>query len=70
MTCTAVLWHGPGHQSQSRCHVEGDHDVHEAEYVGEAGFMITARWRNGSYTDQLRAKGIAFSPRATPTTWP
>ena len=24
--CTAVIWHGPGHQSKGRCEVTGDHE--------------------------------------------
>jgi hypothetical protein len=31
-TCSAVLYHGPGHQSKSRCTEVGPHDVHRTIY--------------------------------------
>lgn len=30
--CSAVLFHGPGHQSQTRCNVKGPHITHAAVY--------------------------------------
>lgn len=30
--CEAVLFHGPGHQSKTRCRIEGPHEVHETIY--------------------------------------
>jgi len=30
--CTAILHHGPGHQSQTKCDVVGKHDVHHCHY--------------------------------------
>ena len=30
--CRAVIWHGPGHQSKTRCQVQGPHTVHRAIY--------------------------------------
>jgi hypothetical protein len=59
--CDAYLWHGPGHQSRTRCRVKGEHEIHEAEYGGGV-----ARWKDGSYTDGLRAKGIDFDPESYP----
>jgi hypothetical protein len=59
--CTAFLAHGPGHQSRSWCEVEGEHDVHVTHYHGEC-----ASWRNGEYTDRLRAKEIEFDPESYP----
>jgi hypothetical protein len=37
--CQAFLFHGPGHQSSTRCRLTGEHDMHEAEYHGDV-----ARW--------------------------
>jgi len=41
--CDEFIWHGPGHQSRTRCRLKGDHDVHEAIY-GE--FQTYAKWRS------------------------
>ena len=30
--CEAVIRHGPGHQSRTKCQVVGKHKVHEAVY--------------------------------------
>lgn len=38
--CHAVIYHGPGHQSSTRCRVKGEH-IHEAVY-GE--FSQFAEW--------------------------
>lgn len=38
--CTAIIRHGPGHQSKTRCRVQGEHDEHEAVYMGQF-----ATWR-------------------------
>lgn len=60
--CTAHLYHGPGHQSRSRCEVKGPHDVHMTHYHGGQ----RATWRDGSYTDKLRAGNISFDPESYP----
>lgn len=60
--CTAILWHGPGHQSQSRCEITGPHEVHETHY----GPGDLARWRTGDYTGRLREQGIDFDPESYP----
>lgn len=52
--CKAKLYHGPGHQSSTLCRLTGEHEIHEAIYGGHT----LARWRDGSYADQLRQKGI------------
>lgn len=39
--CDAFIWHGPGHQSRTRCQVTGPHAVHETVYG--AGLQL-ARW--------------------------
>ena len=41
--CDAVIWHGPGHQSRTRCRLTGEHEIHEAIY-GE--FSQYATWRS------------------------
>jgi hypothetical protein len=61
--CTAFICHGPGHQSKTYCRVDGPHEIHEAVYGSYSTF---AQWRDGSYTDQLRADGINFSPEQYP----
>lgn len=63
--CPALFYHGPGHQSRSRCELTGEHDVHETHY---GGYDTRARWRTGSYTDKLRAGGHDFDPRSYPET--
>jgi hypothetical protein len=30
--CDAVLWHGPGHQSRTKCRIKGPHTIHRAVY--------------------------------------
>lgn len=40
--CSAVIWHGPGHQSSTKCQVIGNHRVHEAVY---GSMEQTAKWR-------------------------
>jgi hypothetical protein len=61
--CQAFIWHGPGHQSDTRCHVEGEHEIHEAIYGSERQL---ARWRDGDYTSKLREQGIEFNPESYP----
>ncbi len=39
--CSAAIWHGPGHQSETKCQVTGKHTVHEAVY---GSMKETARW--------------------------
>lgn len=40
--CSAAIWHGPGHQSETKCQVTGPHKIHEAVY---GSMEQTARWR-------------------------
>lgn len=40
--CSALIRHGPGHQSKTRCRLTGPHAVHEAVY---GSMMQFARWR-------------------------
>lgn len=42
--CEARIWHGPGHQSATRCTVKGKHEIHECEY---GQFDQLARWIGG-----------------------
>lgn len=30
--CQVKIWHGPGHQSSTRCTVKGPHEIHETIY--------------------------------------
>lgn len=39
--CSAIIWHGPGHQSKTHCSLTGEHEIHEAVY-GE--FFQYAEW--------------------------
>lgn len=32
--CTAVMWHGPGHQSKTRCELHGEHTEHSVRLFG------------------------------------
>lgn len=65
--CTAKLYHGNGHQSSTACHVEGPHEIHEANYWhANSGYEMVARWRDGEYTGSLRTKGIDFDPESYP----
>jgi len=41
-SCSAKIWHGPGHQSHTNCERTGEHDVHDCHY-GE--FNQHATWR-------------------------
>jgi hypothetical protein len=43
--CLAVLYHGPGHQSKAQCQVVGEHEIHEAVYLG-----TFAQWRGDEAT--------------------
>lgn len=43
--CTAILRHGPGHQSRTTCEVLGPHEIHEALYYPDGGYGTTARWK-------------------------
>lgn len=61
--CAAKIWHGPGHQSSTACHVTGDHEIHEAIYGSD---RQQARWRDRGYTDVLRKRGIEFDPESYP----
>lgn len=57
--CTAKIHHGPGHQSSTRCHVKGEHEVHEAYYGGHNEYAV---WKDGSYLRSLAAAGITEIP--------
>lgn len=48
--CTATLWHGPGHQSRTRCEVRGPHDIHRATYGPIGHYDTIATWRGGDAT--------------------
>lgn len=61
--CPAQIYHGPGHQSRTRCELSGEHDVHQAHIHREL-----AQWRTGGYTGKLRAQGIDFDPSSYPET--
>jgi len=39
--CHAVLYHGPGHQSSTKCQITGPHSIHRAEY---GGYRQVAYW--------------------------
>lgn len=39
--CHAVIFHGPGHQSTSRCRLTGEHERHETIYGSS---QTLARW--------------------------
>jgi hypothetical protein len=40
--CNAMIFHGPGHQSKTKCRLRGPHNVHETYYGRHEQF---ARWR-------------------------
>jgi hypothetical protein len=40
--CNAVLHHGPGHQSKTRCELVDEHEVHECHY---GVYDQLAQWR-------------------------
>jgi hypothetical protein len=61
--CTARIWHGPGHQSSTPCEVKGPHEVHRAIYGSD---RTEATWKDGSYTNGLRERGIEFDPESYP----
>lgn len=50
-TCPAVIFHGPGHQSHTHCHVKGRHVVHYADY-GEGLAQWTKPKTFSNYFDQ------------------
>lgn len=41
--CDAVIFHGPGHQSRTKCRLVGPHDIHEARYGAHDQL---ARWKD------------------------
>jgi hypothetical protein len=41
-SCTAKIYHGPGHQSGTSCELKGPHEIHEARYG--SGDQL-ARWK-------------------------
>ena len=40
--CSAIICHGPGHQSNTRCRLTGKHNIHEAVY---GSYRQLAQWR-------------------------
>lgn len=40
--CEALIWHGPGHQSRTRCYLKGKHEIHETRY---GRYDQIARWK-------------------------
>lgn len=40
--CEAVIWHGPGHQSKTKCQMRGAHEIHRTLY---GSGQILARWK-------------------------
>lgn len=50
--CPAVLRHGPGHQSTTRCTTKRPHQVHYAEVNGEIATWIGEEATSG-YFDEL-----------------
>ncbi len=61
--CIAYVCHGPGHQSKTYCEKRGPHEIHEATYGADQQYAL---WRDGDYTNQLRAKAIKFNPTSYP----
>lgn len=45
--CSAVIHHGPGHQSKTRCGLTSPHEIHEAVYGSLRQF---AEWRGDAVT--------------------
>jgi len=43
--CYAKIWHGPGHQTDTNCRVEGPHEIHRASYHGPYNNFGEASWR-------------------------
>jgi hypothetical protein len=58
--CSAIICHGPGHQSKTRCRLTGKHDIHETVYGSCRQF---AQWRG-----DLVFSGYFDEPPAVPTT--
>lgn len=44
--CEARIYHGPGHQSSTRCRVKGPHEIHEARYGSDDQL---GRWKDGQW---------------------
>ncbi len=42
--CGAILWHGPGHQSRTKCQLKGQHFTHYAVYGSDDQ---EAYWKSG-----------------------
>ncbi len=40
--CSAIICHGPGHQSKTKCYIRGEHEIHETRY-GSCDQL--ARWK-------------------------
>lgn len=48
--CKAIIYHGPGHQSSTRCHnTKKYHKIHEAYY---GGYELFVQWKGQqAFTD-------------------
>jgi hypothetical protein len=44
MNCPVGIHHGPGHQSTTKCNVEGSHEIHETFYGSYGQY---ASWKGG-----------------------
>ncbi len=42
--CSAILWHGNGHQSRTKCQLKGPHLTHYAVYGSDSQ---EAYWKGG-----------------------
>jgi len=43
--CTALIFHGPGHQSRTKCMLRGPHTIHKAYY---GRYEQLAQWEGDS----------------------
>jgi len=46
--CSAIVWHGGGHQSKTLCNRTDGHDITEHHYVKE---VVWSWWGPEAYTD-------------------
>ena len=60
--CTAEIWHGPGHQSHSRCERRGPHRVHaiRERYPADTLFWVDEQAKHCRY-DSGREGFYVFS---------
>lgn len=62
--CPGRFYHGPGHQSSTRCELEKDHEgSHRCIYGSHCS---EALWNTGDYTGRMRKSGIEFSAESYP----